>query len=184
MVVITVSLALLVFDFAGIENGSDGEVTDDANEDDDEVSAALKQSVGKEIMAVIGVMGVVLGYSASFGPLTWLLTSELFPTDIRGRALGISTIVTYLCASLVSSTFLTSQEKFGIAMPFAIYGIITAIGTVFVYMAVPDTGGKNSDEIRQDLDQMWWWKSSSNNSRQTARRRGDQRTDQKLAIIS
>uniref|UniRef100_A0A7S2UKA0 Hexose transporter 1 n=1 Tax=Attheya septentrionalis TaxID=420275 RepID=A0A7S2UKA0_9STRA len=174
MTVITMSLALLVFDFAGIENSSDGEVNDDANEDD-EVSAALKQSVGKEAMAVIGVMGIVLGYSASFGPLTWLLTSELFPTDIRGRALGISTIVTYLCASLVSSTFLTSQEKFGIAMPFATYGIITAIGTVFVYLAVPDTGGKNTEEIRQDLDQMWWWDcNSSSNSRQTvARRRGE-----------
>lgn len=41
----------------------------------------------KQALALIGVWLVVLGYSASYGPLTWLLTSELFPTEIRGRAL-------------------------------------------------------------------------------------------------
>ena len=92
----------------------------------------------------------------SFGPLTWLLTSELFPTDIRGRALGASTILTYLCASLVTRTFLSAQSQWGPAKVFGIYAIVTICGWVFAYMAIPDTGDKTFAEVEEALHQMWW----------------------------
>ncbi|MEM1010421.1 MAG: MFS transporter, partial [Myxococcota bacterium] len=107
--------------------------------------------------AVVGALCVVMGYSASFGPLTWLLTSELFPSTIRGRALGISTIVTYLVASLTTSTFLTFQSWFGSSAVFAFYGIMTLAGMVFVSMAIPDTGGDSVDQIDAKLHELWFW---------------------------
>jgi MFS family permease len=108
--------------------------------------------------ALPGVLCVVFGYSASFGPLTWLLTSELFPTDIRGRALGTSTIVTYFCAWLVTSTFLSMQSAIGAPTVFVIYGSITLLGIAFAYLAIPDTGNKSAEEIDDELKQMWWWR--------------------------
>lgn len=108
-------------------------------------------------LALPGVLLVVCGYSMSFGPLTWLLTSELFPTDIRGRALGVSTIITYLCAALVTYTFLSAQEWLGASIVFLFYLLITCIGLVFALLAIPDTGGKNPDEIEADLVSMVWW---------------------------
>jgi len=103
------------------------------------------------------VLLVVCGYSCSFGPLTWLLTSELFPTDIRGRALGASTIITYLCASLVTYTFLTAQSLVGASVVFSCYLFVTCLGLIFALLAIPDTGGKAADEITKDLDNMPWW---------------------------
>ena len=108
--------------------------------------------------ALPGVLCIVFGYSSSFGPLTWLLTSELFPTDIRGRALGASSITTYLCATLVTSTFLSMQSAIGSSTVFVLYGIITLLGMVFAYLAIPDTGGKSAEENSDDLKQMWWWR--------------------------
>jgi Sugar (and other) transporter len=108
-------------------------------------------------VSLIGVILVVTGYSMSFGPLSWLLTSELFPTEIRGRALGASTIVTYLCASVVTNTFLSAQTIFGSSAVFAFYMIITMFGLCFAFLAIPDTGGKNYDEITDSLDTMPWW---------------------------
>lgn len=108
--------------------------------------------------ALPGVLCIVFGYSASFGPLTWLLTSELFPTDIRGRALGTSTIVTYFCAWLVTSTFLSMQSAIGAPTVFIIYGSITLLGMIFAYLAIPDTGNKSAEEVDDELKQMWWWR--------------------------
>jgi MFS family permease len=108
--------------------------------------------------ALPGILMVVLGYSASFGPLTWLLTSELFPTDIRGRALGASTIVTYLCASLVTSTFLSLQSAVGASIVFLAYGLATAAGMVFVSLAIAETGNKSVKEIDESLQRMLWWR--------------------------
>lgn len=116
------------------------------------------QSGSGFVFAMPGVLLVVSGYSMSFGPLTWLVTSELFPADIRGRALGASTIVTYLCASLVTYSFLTAQAIMGTSVVFLIYMVITVFGTIFAFMAIPDTGGKSLDEIDMDLSTMSWWR--------------------------
>jgi hypothetical protein len=109
-------------------------------------------------LALPGILAVVFGYSASFGPLTWLLTSELFPTDIRGRALGASTIVTYLFAGLVTSTFLSLQSAIGARTVFFVYGLTTAVGMIFAHLAIPDTGNKTVVEIDDVLKQLWWWR--------------------------
>jgi len=108
-------------------------------------------------LAMPGILLVVCGYSMSFGPLTWLLTSELFPTELRGRALGFSTIVTYMCGALVTFTFLSAQEQFGATAVFCFYLLVTSLGFVFAFTAVPDTKEKSPEEIGEDLDKMLWW---------------------------
>ena len=41
-------------------------------------------------VALVSVCCAVASYSLGFGPVTWLVVSELFPDEIRGRALGAS----------------------------------------------------------------------------------------------
>lgn len=108
--------------------------------------------------ASLGILLVVSGYSMSFGPLTWLLTSELVPTDIRGRTLGASTILTYLMAAFVTYTFLSSQERWGPSFVFGTYWFITCIGWFFAFLAIPDTAGKSVTVIEKELHQMYWWR--------------------------
>mmetsp|Transcript_38454 Transcript_38454/g.78442 ORF Transcript_38454/g.78442 Transcript_38454/m.78442 type:complete len:560 (-) Transcript_38454:50-1729(-) len=139
MSTIAVSLVLLSFAFS-------------SKNDDDSFST------GAEYVAMSGCFGVALGYAMSFGPLTWLLTSEMFPTSIRGRALGGSTIITYLSASAVSCTFLTGQDLFGPAVPFMVYCIVTLSSVVFAALAIPEMGGKSPEEIEEEMKRMWWWR--------------------------
>lgn len=108
--------------------------------------------------ALAGAVGVVMGYAGSFGPLTWLLTSEMFPAEIRGRALGLSTVITYICASIVSYTFLSGQNAFGDAVPFAIYSLISIMSLAFAYYSIPDTRGKSPLQIEGDMRAMWMWR--------------------------
>eukprot|EP00521_Asterionellopsis_glacialis_P014695 CAMPEP_0195297076 /NCGR_PEP_ID=MMETSP0707-20130614/20774_1 /TAXON_ID=33640 /ORGANISM="Asterionellopsis glacialis, Strain CCMP134" /LENGTH=623 /DNA_ID=CAMNT_0040358771 /DNA_START=42 /DNA_END=1913 /DNA_ORIENTATION=+ len=147
--------------------GDDAVLDQNMNDEDDDdyfnskvtqnEEAATSSSLGFAL-SLTGVICVVMGYSASFGPLSWLLTSEMFPTDIRGRALGASTIVTYLCASFVTSTFLSAQYYFGSSIVFCLFATITLSGVLFAYLAIPDTGEKNVQQIEEDLDSMWFWK--------------------------
>ena len=139
MSTISLSLAMLCFAFRG--SGGD-----------------YLMSTTSQYMALFGSFGVTFGYSASFGPLTWLLTSEMFPTSVRGRALGASTVITYLGACVVSYTFLSVQEMFGPAAPFAIYCVITLASLVFAALAIPDTGGRSPEQIEAKILNMWLWR--------------------------
>ena len=132
--------------------------------DQQEANGVVVQSGSGFYFALPGVLLVVSGYSMSFGPLTWLLTSELFPTDIRGRALGTSTIVTYLCAAMVTYSFLTAQSLLGTSVVFLIYMLITLVGIVFACVAIPDTGGKTLEEIDISISKMPWWRRTTSKS--------------------
>lgn len=138
---IAAGLLLLAISFAGVSV----------------VASEVEESSNGFALALPGVLLVVCGYSVSFGPLTWLLISELFPTDIRGRALGFSTIITYICASVVTSTFLTAQAAVGASVVFLVYCLITCTSFVFALLAIPDTGGKSPEEVEEDLKGMLWW---------------------------
>mmetsp|Transcript_708 Transcript_708/g.1127 ORF Transcript_708/g.1127 Transcript_708/m.1127 type:complete len:520 (-) Transcript_708:203-1762(-) len=118
------------------------------------VKGGGEMSILGKVFATLSVFGVAGGYSLSFGPLVWLIVSELFPSTIRGRALGGSTICGYAAASLVSYTFLTGQDV-GLFVPFAIYCFLTVLSIGFAYVYIPDTAGKTPDEIHQELSSGW-----------------------------
>eukprot|EP00551_Chaetoceros_affinis_P012368 CAMPEP_0203674324 /NCGR_PEP_ID=MMETSP0090-20130426/15760_1 /ASSEMBLY_ACC=CAM_ASM_001088 /TAXON_ID=426623 /ORGANISM="Chaetoceros affinis, Strain CCMP159" /LENGTH=545 /DNA_ID=CAMNT_0050540177 /DNA_START=42 /DNA_END=1679 /DNA_ORIENTATION=- len=137
--IITVSLLLLTIAFAF--EGEDGDLP-----------------MATKFIAIIGIFGVAGGYACSFGPLTWLLVSELFPSSIRGRALGGSTITSYCAGAIVSYSFLSVQTTFGPSAPFTIYFILTLLSIGFAYVAIPDTAGKDPDSIQLELEERWSWR--------------------------
>jgi SP family arabinose:H+ symporter-like MFS transporter len=108
-------------------------------------------TIGK-ISSTAAVFGVAGGYSLSFGPLVWLITSEIFPSNIRGRALGMSSICSYVAAYLVSYTFFTGK---GFALIFATYFLLTFMSIIFTYVSIPDTTKKTAEEIHADLGRLW-----------------------------
>jgi len=112
------------------------------------------------------MLSLVLIYIASFalsvGPVTWVILSEIFPTKIRGRAMGIATICLWMANTVVSQTFPMMDESpyliehFHHGFPFFIYGIMCVVLVLFVARVVPETKGKTLEEI----EKMWMEKSS------------------------
>lgn len=158
MGIISIGLLLLSISFMNIV---DVNVIMTKNADNNNVEEeVVEETINTKIsstqgLALPGILLVVTGYSMSFGPLTWLITSELYPSEIRGRALGLSTIITYICAILVTSTFLSIQHIIGSSTLYICYMIITLIGIVYAYYTIPDTGGnKTVDEIHYECQIM------------------------------
>ena len=148
---IAVGLLALVIAFGGSSNSGNA---------DDDASWSPLTNIKTFHLALPGVLLVVSGYSMSFGPLTWLLTSEIFPTEIRGRALGYSTIISYMCGAISTETFLYTQSLLGPSFVFGIYCVITVAGALFAYLAIPDTGAKTVEQIDESLSRMYCWKYS------------------------
>lgn len=53
----------------------------------------------------------VCAFSFSFGPISWLVLSEIFPASIRGRAMSLATSINWLSNVVVSATFFKAQSK-------------------------------------------------------------------------
>lgn len=106
---------------------------------------------------LVCVLVYIASFALSVGPVTWVILSEIFPTKIRGRAMGIATICLWMANTVVSQTFPILDEnafliaKFHHGFPFFIYGLMCAVLFVFVAKVVPETKGKTLE----DIEHMW-----------------------------
>jgi SP family xylose:H+ symportor-like MFS transporter len=111
---------------------------------------------------LIFVLGYIACFAVSLGPVVWVVLSEIFPTRVRGRALGLATFCLWTANYVISQTFPMMDknawllEKFNHAFPFWLYAGFCAILMVFVIFWVPETKGKRLEEI-----EMVWLSSKS-----------------------
>jgi hypothetical protein len=109
------------------------------------------------IVVVIFICTYVAGFAWSWGPLGWLVPSEIFPLEIRSAAQSVNVSVNMIFTFIVAQIFLTMlcHLKFGLFIFFAIF--VCAM-TVFVYYFLPETMGIPIEEMSRVWKQHWYWK--------------------------
>jgi SP family arabinose:H+ symporter-like MFS transporter len=90
----------------------------------------------------------VASFAISFGPVVWVMISEIFPTRIRGRATAIASLSLWAADFVVSQTFPVLLEGVGPAKTFWMFSAISVIAVIFCVKAVPETKGKSLEEIQ------------------------------------
>jgi hypothetical protein len=98
-------------------------------------------------VVVVALMMYVVGYQIGFGPIVWLLISEIFPLRVRGPAMSIAVLMNF-AANLVM-TF-TLEGLLQVLTPpgvFFMYSGLTVFSLIFVYFRCPETKGKTLEEI-------------------------------------
>jgi sugar porter (SP) family MFS transporter len=93
-------------------------------------------------------------FGLSVGPVTWVILAEIFPTAIRGRALGLATFFLWMADYAVTQSFPLLDAKgswfvahFHHAFPFYVYAGFCAVLLVVVQVWVPETKGRSLEEI-------------------------------------
>ena len=105
------------------------------------------------IASLIFMLGYVASFAVSWGPVTWVLLSEIFPNQIRGRAMAVAVAAQWLSNYLISSTFPIMDkssfliEKFNHGFAYWIYGIMGLLAAWFMWKFVPETKGKTLEEM-------------------------------------
>lgn len=103
------------------------------------------------MLILIGILGFVASFAISLGPVMWVLFSELFPMRIRGLAISFVGLINSAVSFLVQLVFPWELSALGSSTTFLIYGVLAAIGLVFVLLVVPETKGKSLEELEAQL---------------------------------
>jgi SP family xylose:H+ symportor-like MFS transporter len=98
----------------------------------------------------IGTLVFIIVYTASFmmswGPICWVLISEIFPNKIRGRAVAIAVAAQWAANYFISSTY-PSMMEFSGGFTYGFYGVMSVLSAFFVWKMVPETKGKTLEEM-------------------------------------
>jgi len=102
-----------------------------------------------EIIGISTLVFIII-YTASFmmswGPICWVLISEIFPNKIRGQAVAVAVGAQWAANYLISSTYPAMMEYSG-ALTYGFYGLMAVLSALFVWKMVPETKGKSLEEM-------------------------------------
>ncbi len=113
---------------------------------------------GMEIVTMVSIMVYSASFMMSWGPICWVLISEIFPNTIRGAGVAVAVAFQWIFNWIVSSSFvpmfnmrLGGDANFGHWFTYGLYGAICVLAAVFVWKLVPETKGKTLE----DMTKVW-----------------------------
>ena len=110
------------------------------------------------MVTMISIMVYSASFMMSWGPICWVLISEIFPNTIRGAAVAIAVAFQWIFNWIVSASFVpmfnmqtASDPHFGHWFTYGLYGAICVLAAIFVWRMVPETKGKTLE----DMTKLW-----------------------------
>ncbi|KAK4431676.1 Hexose carrier protein HEX6 [Sesamum alatum] len=114
-------------------------------------------SQGYGIAILIFTCVYTAGFALSWGPLAWLVTSEIFPLEIRSAAQSINVAVSFLCTFIIAQTFLALLCHLKAAL-FFFFAAWVVVMTAFVYIFLPETKDVPLEKMEKIWREHWFWK--------------------------
>ncbi|KAK9271052.1 hypothetical protein L1049_026641 [Liquidambar formosana] len=121
------------------------------------VSGTKNISKGYAILVLLLMCTYAAGFGWSWGPLSWLIPSEIFPMKIRPTGQSISVAVNFATTFVLSQTFLTMLCHFKFAT-FLFYAGWIAVMSIFVVFFLPETKGVPLESMYTVWEKHWYWR--------------------------
>jgi SP family xylose:H+ symportor-like MFS transporter len=114
-------------------------------------------------LALAAICFYLAGFALSFGPIVWIMLTEIYPAPIRGQAMSIAVASQWIANLLVSATFPlllgndTLNATWNHGFPFWLYGSLALLAAFIVMKFVPETRGVDHESLaalwrREDVE--------------------------------
>jgi sugar porter (SP) family MFS transporter len=112
--------------------------------------AGLILPAGSAALFAVAVAAFVVftnTFSATWGPVLWVLLAEIFPLAIRGTAMALATLFNWLAAFVVSQTFPMFSAFAGPGTVFLVYAAVGVVIFPVVWWLVPETKQRSLESL-------------------------------------
>lgn len=120
------------------------------------MSISMKFSGGSTLAAWICVLALTIYiafFSATWGPVMWVMIGEVFPLSIRGLGNSFASVINWSANMVVSLTFPPLLNFFGTGSLFIGYAVLCFASIWFVHAKVFETRNKTLEDIEDTLRQ-------------------------------
>ncbi|KAM3610385.1 uncharacterized protein V6R79_003169 [Siganus canaliculatus] len=98
-------------------------------------------------LALASIAVFIAGFALGWGPIPWLIMSEIFPVKVRGVASAICVLTNWSMAFIVTKTFQDMMILLTSAGTFWLFASVTTVSVIFTLALIPETKGKTLEQI-------------------------------------
>nr|GLL43095.1 sugar transport protein 2-like [Ipomoea trifida] len=110
------------------------------------------------VIVLVFICVFVMGFAWSWGPLGWLIASEIFPLETRTAGFFFAVSTNMIFTFIVAQAFLTMLCTMKSAIFFMFASFVLVMG-LFVVFLLPETKGIPIDEMNERVwKKHWLWK--------------------------
>ena len=100
-------------------------------------------------LAVVSIITFGFAFSVGWGPVPWILLSELIPLQVRGLASGIAILVNWGTSAIVVGFYLEYADVVQVWFAWWSFAILNAAGVLFTIVFIRETKGKTLEDIEK-----------------------------------
>lgn len=108
------------------------------------LSLGSSEAIG--VCVIVFTVIFVVSFAYSWGPVVWVVCSEIFPLRARGKAAGITTATNWVFTTIVGALFPLCQ-KASLAACFFFFCVVIGVGSAVAYLYLPETANLNILQI-------------------------------------
>ncbi|MCF8226590.1 MAG: sugar porter family MFS transporter [Bacteroidales bacterium] len=99
------------------------------------------------LLLLVFILVFIACFAFSLGPVVWVLLAEIYPNSIRGRAMSIATVATWIATSIIGQLIPVSMDNLGPANTFWLFALF-CLPTLYIgWKIMPETKGRTLEEI-------------------------------------
>ncbi|HNX57441.1 MAG TPA: MFS transporter, partial [Prolixibacteraceae bacterium] len=106
----------------------------------------INQTNGFWLIALI--ITFITFFEIGFGPVIWVLLSEIYPTKVRGRAMSVATLMLWVGTAIIGQVVPWMLEKLSPAVTFFVFALC-CIPVPLILRLIPETKGKSLEDIEK-----------------------------------
>ncbi|XP_066150573.1 facilitated trehalose transporter Tret1-like [Euwallacea fornicatus] len=93
----------------------------------------------------------MVAFNFALGVVPWIVTGEIFHSSVKGIASPITSVSNFLVAFIVTICFPYMVASIGMGWTFWSFAVLMVLGSMFCLVFLPETKGKNFQEIQDIL---------------------------------
>lgn len=102
-------------------------------------------------LPVLLVIIFVVTNNVGFASMPWIMSAEMFSSDIKSIGTGIASSVNMIVTLIITAIFPYMSSTLGMSGSFLIFSGFSILAITFIIIVVPETKGKSFNEIQELL---------------------------------
>ncbi|MBK1439982.1 sugar porter family MFS transporter [Parapedobacter sp. ISTM3] len=101
------------------------------------------------MLLLFSVIIFLASFAFSIGPLKFVVAAEIFPSNIRGRAMALSIMVMWVADTVIGQLTPLLLDRIGAAVTFWFFALWCILAFITVYRLLPETKGRSLADIER-----------------------------------